>query len=196
MHAYRRFVQTEMDKRGWTAADLQRSSGLTKQNLSRLLRDEREQLQQRPDTATVTALASAFGVDEKLVLSHVAEAMGLPTSRVEVAAAADLSNDELLRILAERLRGGTHEPAPDLAAAAPAPDRDDLADPTVRNGATSGPVDTNRGRSGAPAPDFAYPDPRQVDYERAAMAGTSELDRLDREAADRGEGSQDPEDWT
>lgn len=179
MHAYRRFVQTEMDKRGWTAADLQRSSGLTKQNLSRLLRDEREQLQQRPDAATVTALASAFRVDEKLVLSHVAEAMGLPTSRVEVAAAADLSNDELLRILAERLRGGTHEPAPDpAAAAAQAPDRDDLADPTVRDGATSGPVDTNRGRSGAPAPDFAYPDPalgdrpwEQDEYGLAAKRG-------------------------
>lgn len=138
MHAYRRFVQTEMDKRGWTAADLQRSSGLTKQNLSRLLRDEREQLQQRPDAATVHSLARAFGVSDELVLSHVAEAMGLPTNRVEVAAAADLSNEELLRILAERLnRGGTHEPAPDHTATAPAPGRDDLADPAVRDGATS-----------------------------------------------------------
>lgn len=136
MHAYRRFVQTEMDKRGWTAADLQRSSGLTKQNLSRLLRDEREQLQQRPDTETVHALARAFGVSDELVLSHVAEAMGLPTNRVEVAAAADLSNEELLRILAERLnRGGTHEPAPDPAATAPAPNRDDLADPAQPDGA-------------------------------------------------------------
>ena len=138
MHAYRRFVQTEMDKRGWTAADLQRSSGLTKQNLSRLLRDEREQLQQRPDAETVHSLARAFGVSDELVLSHVAEAMGLPTNRVEVAAAADLSNEELLRILAERLnRGGTHEPAPDPAATAPATHGDDLADPAVRDGATS-----------------------------------------------------------
>lgn len=181
MHSYRRFVHTEMDKRGWTAADLQRSSGLSKQNLSRILRDEREQLQQRPDTATVSALARAFGVDEKLVLTHVAEAMGLPTSRVEVAAAADLSNEELLRILAERLnRGGTHEPAPDPAAALPAPDRDDLADPAQPHGAT-----TSRA-------DFAYPAPRRDDYERAAMTGTSELDRLDHEAGARGEESQDP----
>lgn len=138
MHAYRRFVQTEMDKRGWTAADLQRSSGLTKQNLSRLLRDEREQLQQRPDAATVHSLARAFGVSDELVLSHVAEAMGLPTNRVEVASAADLSNEELLRILAERLnRGGTHESASDHTATAPAPGRDDLADPAVRDGATT-----------------------------------------------------------
>lgn len=181
MHAYRRFVQTEMDKRGWTAADLQRSSGLTKQNLSRLLRDEREQLQQRPDAATVTALASAFGVDEKLVLSHVAEAMGLPTSRVEVAAAADLSNDELLRILAERLRGGTHEPAPAPAASAPAPGRDDVEDPPVRDGAT-----TSRA-------DWTHLEPRREDYARAADdSGPSLLEADDARAAVRGEESQDP----
>ena len=169
MHAYRRFVQTEMDKRGWTAADLQRSSGLTKQNLSRLLRDDREQLQQRPDAATVSSLARAFGVGEELVLTHVAEAMGLPTGRVEVAAAADLSNDELLRILAERLRGGTHEPAPDPEAAVPAPDRDDVADPTVRDGATTGRVDTNLGRAGT----GAISDHRQQghDNEDSARAG-------------------------
>lgn len=176
MHAYRRFVQTEMDKRGWTAADLQRSSGLTKQNLSRLLRDEREQLQQRPDTETVNALARAFGVNEKLVLSHVAEAMGLPTNRVEVAAAADLSNEELLRILAERLnRGGTHEPAPDPAAALPATHGDDMADPAVRDGATS----------------------TRADWARAADdSGPSLLEQDDARAAARGEESQDPEDWS
>lgn len=198
MHAYRRFVQTEMDKRGWTAADLQRSSGLTKQNLSRLLRDEREQLQQRPDAATVTALANAFSVDEKLVLSHVAEAMGLPTSRVEVAAAADLSNEELLRILAERLsRGGTHEPAPDPAAASPAPDRDDLADPAQPHGATTRPDGAHLARRGAPAADFAYPEPRREDYDLAADdSGPSLLEADDARAARRGEESQDPEDWT
>lgn len=106
MHAYRRFVESEMDKRGWTAADLQRSSGLTKQNLSRLLNDSREQLQQRPDPVTVTALARAFGVPEPVVLSHVAEAMGLPTARVLVSDPAALSNEELLRVLAERLARG------------------------------------------------------------------------------------------
>lgn len=181
MHAYRRFVQTEMDKRGWTAADLQRSSGLTKQNLSRLLRDEREHLQQRPDAATVSALARAFGVGEELVLTHVAEAMGLPTGRVEVAAAADLSNDELLRILAERLRGGTHEPAPDPEATAPAPDRDDVARQAVPDGAT-----TSRA-------DFAYPAPRRQDYDRAADdSGPSLLEADDARAAARGEESQDP----
>lgn len=110
MHAYRRFVESEMDKRGWTAADLQRSSGLTKQNLSRLLNDSREQLQQRPEPATVTALARGFGVSEPVVLSYVAEAMGLPVSRVTVSDPAALSNEELLRVLAERLaRGDAHD---------------------------------------------------------------------------------------
>ncbi|GAA1333786.1 hypothetical protein GCM10009592_28300 [Brachybacterium rhamnosum] len=176
MHAYRRFVQTEMDKRGWTAADLQRSSGLTKQNLSRLLRDDREQLQQRPDAATVTSLAGAFGVTENVVLSHVAEAMGLPTTRVEVAAAADLSNEELLRILAERLNGGgTHERTTPPAEPDTAPAGDNLADRTVPHGATSAPT--------------------KADFDRAAMVGVSDLDRLDAEAAARGEESQDTEGW-
>ena len=61
------------------------------------------------------------------------------------------------------------------------PDRDDLADPALRDGATS------------TRADWAHAEPRREDYDRAAMAGTSELDRLDREAATRGEESQDAE---
>lgn len=142
MHAYRRFVQDEMDKRGWTAADLQRSSGLTKQNLSRLLNDQRAQLQQRPDPATITGLARAFGIDETVVLTYVAEAMGLPTSRVAVVDAAALSNDALLRILAERLgRGGADvhedaEPASSGERAGTAAERGGVADPSLADGVT------------------------------------------------------------
>lgn len=179
MHAYRKFVQMEMDKRGWTAADLQRSSGLTKQNLSRLLNDERVQMQQRPDGTTVTALARAFGVDEIVVLSYVAEAMGLPTARVEVAAAADLSNDELLRVLAERLsRGGTDE-RERADHEAPA-DRDAVEDPAVSDGATTEPEDTAH-----------RPLPEDI-YGLAASRGPRGRDRIDRLAAQAGEESQDP----
>lgn len=109
MHAYRKFIADEMDKRGWTASDLQRASGLSKQHISRLLKDDRVHLQQRPDQTTVDGLARAFGVDPIVVLSHVAEAMGLPTSRVQVPDPAALTDDELLRILAERLRRGSHD---------------------------------------------------------------------------------------
>lgn len=187
MHAYRKFVQDEMDKRGWTAAELSRASGLTRQNLSRLLNDDRDVLQRRPEPSTVTGFAKAFRMSEDQVLSYVAEAMGFKPARISVSDVSALSNEELLRVLAERLnRGGTHErPAdPTAAAAAPAQDRDDLADPAQPHGAT-----TSRA-------DIAFPEPRREDYERAAMTGTTDLDRLDRDAAARGEGSQDPEDWT
>ncbi|WP_170931786.1 helix-turn-helix domain-containing protein [Brachybacterium massiliense] len=131
-----------MDKRGWTAAELSRASGLSRQNLSRLLNDDRDVLQRRPEPSTITGLARAFRMTEDQVLSYVAEAMGFKPARIPVSDVSALSNEELLRVLAERLsRGGTHEPAPDPAAAAPAPDRDDLADPAVTHGATSGRTD-------------------------------------------------------
>lgn len=87
-----------------------------------------------------------------------------------------------------------------------------VADPAQPDGVTSGAadyaggIDTSLDRPGAgtnayprqrgsenqsPAADFGFPEPRRDDYERAAMTGTSELDRLDRDAAVRGEESQD-----
>lgn len=181
MHAYRKFVQDEMDKRGWTAAELSRASGLSRQNLSRLLNDDRDVLQRRPEPSTITGLARAFRMTEDQVLSYVAEAMGFKPARIPVSDVSALSDEELLRVLAERLsRGGNHEPAPDSAAAEPAADRDDLADSTVRDGAT-----TSRA-------DFSYPAPSRDDYERAALTGTSELEQADAAAAQRGEESQDP----
>ena len=103
MHAYRLFVQNEMDKRGWTAADLSRASGLSRQNLSRILNDHRPVLQRRPEPATVQGLARGFGLDEEIVLRSIAEAMGFRLDPVPAQDASALSNEELLRILAERL---------------------------------------------------------------------------------------------
>lgn len=185
MHAYRKFVQDEMDKRGWTAAELSRASGLTRQNLSRLLNDDRDVLQRRPEPSTVTGFAKAFRMSEDQVLSYVAEAMGFKPARISVSDVSALSNEELLRVLAERLnRGGTHERPADPAVAAPASDRDDLAGPAVTDGAT-----TSRA-------DIAFPEPRREDYERAADdSGPSLLEVDDARAAVRGEESQDPEDW-
>lgn len=104
MHAYQRFVRTEMDKRGWTAADLSRASGLTRQHLSRILGDDRDVLQRRPESSTIEAFATAFGVSADYVLSFVAEAMGFPSGRVAAPDPSALSDDELLRLLGERLR--------------------------------------------------------------------------------------------
>lgn len=183
MHAYRKFVQEEMDKRGWTAAELSRASGLSRQNLSRILNDDRDVLQRRPEPPTISALAQAFRYREDYVLSYVAEAMGFSSDRVRIADASALSNEELLRVLAERLSGGGDHEHDDKQAAgqrAAAAGGSAVAYPTQPDG-----ISTDAGRR-----------PRQEDYDRAAMAGTSDLDRLDRDAAAHGEESQDPEDWT
>lgn len=41
MHEYRRFIQRELDNRGWRQKDLVQKSGLSRQLVSNILRDER-----------------------------------------------------------------------------------------------------------------------------------------------------------
>ncbi|HJF51249.1 MAG TPA: helix-turn-helix domain-containing protein [Brachybacterium paraconglomeratum] len=169
MHAYRKFVQDEMDKRGWTAAELSRASGLSRQNLSRILNDDRDVLQRRPEPTTITSLSRAFQLSEDAVLSFVAEAMGFRSERVSVPDASALSDDELLRILAERLRKGSR-------------DGDEDAAGLEREAQPDGVTPLVGGRR-----------PRQEDYGRAADAsGPSLLEVDDARAAARGEESQDP----
>ena len=200
MHAYQRFVRTEMDKRGWTAADLSRASGLSRQHLSRILGDDRDVLQRRPESSTIDALATAFGVSADYVLAFVAEAMGFPSGRVAAPDPSALSDDELLRLLAERLRRAREYERRDAQAAAAGDGRAvglpvaGHAQPDgVTAAADAGAPDTNPG--GPAGSDVApAPRPRQGDYTRAAMTGTSDLDRLDAEAAQHGEESQDPDD--
>ncbi|GAB3134905.1 hypothetical protein GCM10027289_27700 [Tsukamurella serpentis] len=81
MHEYQRFVQSELDARGWRQTDLVRRSGLSRQLVSNILRDNREHLGQMPDAATITGLARGFGI---------------PAETVRIAAArslADYSDD-------------------------------------------------------------------------------------------------------
>ncbi|MGO2311658.1 MAG: helix-turn-helix domain-containing protein [Brachybacterium tyrofermentans] len=139
MHAYLRFIRTEMDKRGWTAADLSRASGLSRQHLSRILGDDRSELQRKPEGSTIDAFAKAFGVSPDYVLAYVAEAMGFPSSPISAPDASALSDDELIRILAERLRrahghGGNAEA--DGSASGPA--SNPVEDPAQPDGITAG----------------------------------------------------------
>lgn len=187
MHAYRKFVQLEMDKRGWSAADLQRASGLTKQNLSRILNDDRVQMQQRPDPATVAGLARAFGINEVVVLSHVSEAMGLPTGRVQISAAADFSNDELLRVLAERLSRGDRDAHDPLHSEEPGAPRSPSSEADA-----SGDVESPAQPDGITLGERRRPLTRD-DFDRAADdSGPSLLEADDARAAVLGEESQDP----
>ena len=104
MHAYRAFVQAEMDRRGWRASDLSRASGISRQLLSTILTDTRDSLRMMPAPETVAGLARAFSVPETTILQVVAEAMGLPTGeRVVVYDATRVSNAELAHEVARRL---------------------------------------------------------------------------------------------
>src|SRR5882672_4536619 len=75
MHALRRFIQSELDNRGWQARDLVKASGPSKQLVSNLLNDDRDVMPQLPRTATLDALASAFGVTTAHVTTVAVEAL-------------------------------------------------------------------------------------------------------------------------
>lgn len=75
MHEYRRFVQRELDARGWKAADLVRASGASRQVVSKLLTDKRDYLGQMPDDSTIQKLARGFGIAEEVVRTAAARSL-------------------------------------------------------------------------------------------------------------------------
>lgn len=111
MHAYREFVQRQMDSRGWTQAELARASGLSPAVISRILTDDRDRLVQLPEDSTIAALARGFaGPDmEQRLWTSVAQAMRLPVNQTEVHLTDPslLSNEELVRELSRRLSRAT-----------------------------------------------------------------------------------------
>ncbi|OFB37932.1 hypothetical protein BA059_16660 [Mycolicibacterium sp. (ex Dasyatis americana)] len=76
MHEYRRFIQEHLDSRGWKQADLVRASGLSRQLVHSIIKDDRERLGQMPDDSTMEGIAKGFGV---------------PIERVRTAAARSLA---------------------------------------------------------------------------------------------------------
>ncbi|MEV7973300.1 helix-turn-helix transcriptional regulator [Cellulomonas sp. NPDC089187] len=117
MHALRQYVQGEMDRRGWKPVELAKRSGVSKQVLSNLLNDDRDELRMLPARDTIDGLAAAFSVDRDVLLGVVGEAMGIPVGRtVVVYDASRVPDDELLRELAHRLaaREAVQVPAPAL----------------------------------------------------------------------------------
>jgi transcriptional regulator with XRE-family HTH domain len=113
VHALRRFIQDEMDARGWQPRDLARRSGLSKQLISNLLNDDRDVLPQLPRTATLAALAKAFDLTTGHVTAVAVQALGVPdvqppavVHQVEAATDADLLRELLRR--AEQKAGGGH----------------------------------------------------------------------------------------
>lgn len=62
VHEYRRFIQSELDARGWDAAELVRRSGLRRQLIWKILHDDRKSLGQLPDRATLDAIAHGLSI--------------------------------------------------------------------------------------------------------------------------------------
>lgn len=104
MNAFQRFIRERMDERGWTAADLARASGVTKQTLSGILNDPRARLDRMPTERTTNGLARAFDVEHDVVLLAVGRAMGVPVDEpVAVVDVRQVATRDLLRELARRL---------------------------------------------------------------------------------------------
>lgn len=104
MHALRRFIQSELDTRGWQARDLVKASGLSKQLVSNLLNDDRDVMPQLPRTATLEALADAFNVTTAHVTTVAVEALGIPGIQAPavVHQIRDVDDEVLLRELLRR----------------------------------------------------------------------------------------------
>ena len=139
MHAFRSFVQAEMDKRGWKAVDLVSRSGLSKQVVSNILNDDRDELSSRPGRQTVDSLARAFSVPSDVVLLAIGKAMGIPVAApVVIYDASRVPNDELLRVLAQRLGedGGEHVGSAPITPAGGSPAGGRAADELARRRAS------------------------------------------------------------
>ncbi|MBB1023330.1 MULTISPECIES: helix-turn-helix domain-containing protein [unclassified Dietzia] len=107
MHEYKRFVQEQMDARGWRQADLVRASGLSRALVSRILRDDRPRLGQMPDESTMAGIAKAFSLPTETVRTAAARALRGYADDGE-ALTADLSAvsiDALLMEIRRRVQG-------------------------------------------------------------------------------------------
>jgi transcriptional regulator with XRE-family HTH domain len=67
VHEYRRFVQGELDARGWKQAELVKRSGLSRQLVSKLLSDNRPYLGQMPEESTLEGIARGFSMSVERV---------------------------------------------------------------------------------------------------------------------------------
>lgn len=133
MHALRAFIEDQMQRNQWTQADLSRQSGLSRQHLSKMLADSREQLPQLPDRSTLLALANGLHVAPSVVVLRAAMACGIPVevTEVEVPSASALSTDQLLAEVRRRIEVGSDERAAPIKGAGQAGHRPDIHTPTA-----------------------------------------------------------------
>ncbi len=75
MHEYRRFIQHQLDERGWDRADLVRKSGISRQLVHNILTDDREHLGQMPEASTMEALSKGLGISVELIRTAAARSL-------------------------------------------------------------------------------------------------------------------------
>lgn len=83
MHALGEYLTEELERRGWTQAELARRAGLTRQSVSNLLDPEKTQLGSMLLRHTFAGLSQALQVPGEDLVLKAAEAMGLPVQPVE-----------------------------------------------------------------------------------------------------------------
>ena len=104
MHALQRLLREGLVRRGWNQSDLARESGLSKQVVSKLLREGRAPIARLLRDTTIEGLARALQVHVGVVRAAIAEEMRLPGGEVQVVYdARGVADDELVRELARRL---------------------------------------------------------------------------------------------
>ncbi len=104
MHALQRLLRDGLVRRGWNQSDLARESGLSKQVVSKLLREGRAPIARLLRDTTIEGLARALQVHVGVVRAAIAEEMRLPGDEVQVVYdARGVADDELVRELARRL---------------------------------------------------------------------------------------------
>lgn len=106
MHALQRFIREQMDDQDppWQQADLERASGLSKQQISKLMTSKSGRMSRMPADATIAGLARGLGVSENFIRLKVVESMGVDVGDVRLVRETRVaSNDELLAEVRRRM---------------------------------------------------------------------------------------------
>lgn len=105
MHEYRRFIQQQLDERGWTQAELVRKSGLSRQLIWSVLNDGRDHLGQMPDERTLEGLAKGFRLPIETIRTAAARSLVGYTDdgTVLTIRLQDVSTDALLNEIRRRI---------------------------------------------------------------------------------------------
>lgn len=106
MHELGRYLQREIDRRGWSIGALARHASISRQTLYSLIKDDREVMDQTPQRKTINALAEALNVDPLEILTASAKALGVPIDESKLGATlGTATNDQILAELSSRLSG-------------------------------------------------------------------------------------------